>query len=150
MDDDVPICYRRFDIDQIHEQDPEFRWLALQNDRSIGDVEKHYKAGIIQMRIYLGETEIDQGFKTWPSKMRGDDDIHRVLVHIFQVSLYDIFQPITHSAETYLPRMTTEFQILIFRFKTSEAKKTLKLRWLMTRLIQYTTSQLICIFNFKI
>ena len=43
------------------------------------------------MRMYLGDAQDDQGFKTWPSKMRGDDDIHRVLVHLFQVNLINNF-----------------------------------------------------------
>ena len=56
MDGDTPVCYRRFDVEQIADKNPEFRWLGLINDKSIGDVKEHYKAGILQMRLYIGET----------------------------------------------------------------------------------------------
>ncbi len=38
------------------------------------------------MRLYLGEYEPgeESEFTSWPSRMRSDDDVHRVLVHIFQ------------------------------------------------------------------
>lgn len=47
MDDDKPVCYRRFDVAQIKDKNPEFRWLSLVNDKAIGEVDEHFKAGII-------------------------------------------------------------------------------------------------------
>lgn len=87
MDGDEPVCYRRFDIEQIGDKNPEFRWLGLINDKSIGKVDEHYKAGIVQMRLYFAmyEPGEEQEFKSWPSRMRSDDDVHNIVVHAFQV-----------------------------------------------------------------
>lgn len=38
------------------------------------------------MRLYIGESDpkTKSEFVSWPSRMRRDDDVHRVLLHIFQ------------------------------------------------------------------
>ena len=50
-------------------------------------MDEHYKAGILQMRLYFGMYEPGEegSFKSWPSRMRSDDDVHNIVVHAFQV-----------------------------------------------------------------
>ena len=39
------------------------------------------------MRLYFGMYEPGEegSFKSWPSRMRSDDDVHNIVVHAFQV-----------------------------------------------------------------
>lgn len=51
MDGDDPVCFKRFKPKDYRHPNPDMAWHQLQNDLSIGEVEHHYEAGFIMMRV---------------------------------------------------------------------------------------------------
>ena len=91
MDGDTPICFKRFKPKDYAQPNPEMRWHQLQNDLSIGDVENHYEAGFIMMRISIQDNadlagkDLEQHYESWPYSWSLADDVWQMVLHVYQL-----------------------------------------------------------------
>lgn len=81
------ICYYKADIEEFMNPDPEWKWVQMNPDLSVGKVKDHHKAGVISFKLSIHDKR--QGavnfkdFKGWakePSKRMG---VRKVRAYIF-------------------------------------------------------------------
>jgi hypothetical protein len=53
MKGDVPVCFWKGKVTEFSNPDPEYRWVVLKNDLSVGAVTDSYKAGLVQIRLSI-------------------------------------------------------------------------------------------------
>lgn len=53
MKGDVPVCFWKGKVTEFSNPDPEYRWVVLKNDLSVGAVTESYKAGLVQIRLSI-------------------------------------------------------------------------------------------------
>lgn len=59
MSGDKPVCYFKADIEEFMDPNPEWRWVELINDLSIGKVTHPHKAGIVSVRLAIHDKTKD-------------------------------------------------------------------------------------------
>jgi hypothetical protein len=53
------ICYKRLNIMEFLNPNPELRWLELDPDLAIGEVKDHFKAGVVGIKLSIHDIEND-------------------------------------------------------------------------------------------
>ncbi len=56
---DKPVCYYKADIEQFKDPNPEWKWIELNNDPSIGKVKEAHKSGLISFKLSIHDKTID-------------------------------------------------------------------------------------------
>ena len=55
LDGDKKICYWKGKVSEFTDPDPQYRWLILKNDKSLGKVKEDHEAGMIQMKFSIND-----------------------------------------------------------------------------------------------
>lgn len=89
MDGNVPISYAKILASEFENEDPEFRWIKLKADMSIGAIKGDQDAGMILMKLVINDVskngEIDFATKyplKWGKKI-GRANICKIRCFIF-------------------------------------------------------------------
>lgn len=53
------ICFLKLSLTDFNNPNPELKWLQFEPDLAIGEVEEHYKAGIVGFRLSIHDIEND-------------------------------------------------------------------------------------------
>lgn len=56
---DKPICYFKTDIEEFMNPNPQWRWLEMFNDLSVGKVTEPHKAGLISIKLSIHDKTKD-------------------------------------------------------------------------------------------
>ena len=89
MDGDSPICYYRCKASEFKNPNAELKWVALINDKSVGDISKAYKAGMISFRLSIhnqdefGDVDWDY-VPAWSFDLSDDPDKYPIRVNVYQ------------------------------------------------------------------
>ena len=55
LDGDKKICYWKGKVTEFLDPNPQYRWLILKNDKSLGKVKEDHEAGMIQMKFSIND-----------------------------------------------------------------------------------------------
>ena len=89
MNGDDPICYYRCKASEFKQANAELKWVALVNDKSVGQVSKGYKAGMISFRLSIHNQDeygdVDWSYvPAWSYDLSDEPDKYPIRANIYQ------------------------------------------------------------------
>ena len=86
---DKPVCFYKAEIEEFRDPNPEWKWIQLNNDMSIGKVTEPHKAGMVSIKLSIHDRTIDgpinfEQFDAWKKPPLKRLNIKKARVYLFQ------------------------------------------------------------------
>lgn len=88
MSGDKPVCYFKTDIEEFMDPNPQWRWLEMFNDLSVGKVTDPHKAGLMSIKLSIHDKTKDgpinfEQFDAWKKPPAKRLNLKLVRAYIF-------------------------------------------------------------------